>query len=147
MLWNWIVLERSWMGGGWTDDSVHAAEAISCSGMMHYRFILRWRILCLLVLVLCNNWSFFCVQSVASRVSEEMGVKLGEEVGYTIRFEDITDTVSIYASCVLTLVDLHHILFLSSHFQTMESLWNAVPQFAAVFLHLGTFCSVLIDNT
>lgn len=28
------------MGGGWTDDSVHATEAISCSGMIHYRFIL-----------------------------------------------------------------------------------------------------------
>lgn len=33
------------------------------------------------------------VQAVASRVAEEMGVKLGEEVGYTIRFEDITNTV------------------------------------------------------
>ena len=28
--------------------------------------------------------------SVAKRVSEEMGVKLGEEVGYSIRFEDCT---------------------------------------------------------
>jgi len=33
------------------------------------------------------------VQSVASRVAEEMGVKLGEEVGYTIRFEDQTNPV------------------------------------------------------
>ena len=33
------------------------------------------------------------MQSVASRVAEEMGVKLGEEVGYTIRFEDVTNTV------------------------------------------------------
>lgn len=32
-------------------------------------------------------------QSVAARVAEEMGVKLGEEVGYTIRFEDLTNTV------------------------------------------------------
>ncbi|KAI4312245.1 hypothetical protein MLD38_037079 [Melastoma candidum] len=31
------------------------------------------------------------VQAVASRVAEEMGVKLGEEVGYTIRFEDATN--------------------------------------------------------
>ncbi|KAJ6367817.1 hypothetical protein OIU78_000394 [Salix suchowensis] len=30
-------------------------------------------------------------QSVASRVAEEMDVKLGEEVGYTIRFEDVTN--------------------------------------------------------
>lgn len=35
------------------------------------------------------------VQAVASRVAEEMGVKLGEEVGYTIRFEDLTDRVSV----------------------------------------------------
>lgn len=33
------------------------------------------------------------MQAVASRVAEEMGVKLGEEVGYTIRFEDVTNTV------------------------------------------------------
>lgn len=32
-------------------------------------------------------------QSVAARVAEEMGIKLGEEVGYTIRFEDLTNTV------------------------------------------------------
>lgn len=38
-------------------------------------------------------------QAVASRVAEEMGVKLGEEVGYTIRFEDLTDRV-----CVPTLI-------------------------------------------
>ncbi|KAK2966058.1 hypothetical protein RJ640_029990 [Escallonia rubra] len=30
-------------------------------------------------------------QTVASRVAEEMGVKLGQEVGYTIRFEDFTN--------------------------------------------------------
>jgi len=34
-------------------------------------------------------------QSVASRVAEEMGVKLGEEVGYVIRFEDVTTPVRI----------------------------------------------------
>jgi len=28
--------------------------------------------------------------SVAKRVSEEMGVELGQEVGYSIRFEDVT---------------------------------------------------------
>lgn len=33
------------------------------------------------------------LQSVASRVAEEMDVKLGEEVGYTIRFEDRTNPV------------------------------------------------------
>ena len=33
------------------------------------------------------------VQAVSSSVAEEMGVKLGEEVGYTIRFEDLTKNV------------------------------------------------------
>lgn len=44
------------------------------------------------------------VQSVASRVAEELGVKLGEEVGYTIRFEDLTNPVYF-------LLLLHHIFF------------------------------------
>ncbi|KAL0398516.1 UNVERIFIED_CONTAM: putative pre-splicing factor ATP-dependent RNA helicase DEAH9 [Sesamum radiatum] len=62
------VLERSGMGGGWTHDSMHTTEAVSCAGMILGSI------------------------TVASRVAEEMGVKLGEEVGYTIRFEDITNS-------------------------------------------------------
>ena len=49
----------------------------------------------------CNRYSKFgmigCTQprrvaamSVAKRVSDEMGVELGEDVGYSIRFEDCT---------------------------------------------------------
>ncbi len=33
--------------------------------------------------------------SVAQRVADEMDVKLGEEVGYTIRFEDMTSPKTI----------------------------------------------------
>lgn len=33
--------------------------------------------------------------SVSKRVSEEMGVKLGQEVGYSIRFEDCTSPKTI----------------------------------------------------
>ena len=32
--------------------------------------------------------------SVSKRVSEELDVELGEEVGYTIRFEDVTGACS-----------------------------------------------------
>ncbi|KAG6419209.1 hypothetical protein SASPL_121425 [Salvia splendens] len=42
-------------------------------------------------MIACTQPRRLAVQSVASRVAEEMGVKLGVEVGYTIRFEDITD--------------------------------------------------------
>ncbi|XXG66746.1 hypothetical protein AAC387_Pa06g0259 [Persea americana] len=41
--------------------------------------------------IACTQPRRLAVQSVASRVAEEMGVKLGEEVGYTIRFEDRTN--------------------------------------------------------
>ncbi|EXB58158.1 hypothetical protein L484_026359 [Morus notabilis] len=40
--------------------------------------------------IACTQPRRLAVQAVASRVAEEMGVKLEEEVGYTIRFEDIT---------------------------------------------------------
>ena len=33
--------------------------------------------------------------SVAKRVSEEMNVTLGNEVGYSIRFEDVTSKVGV----------------------------------------------------
>ncbi|XP_072999802.1 probable pre-mRNA-splicing factor ATP-dependent RNA helicase DEAH9 isoform X2 [Typha latifolia] len=41
--------------------------------------------------IACTQPRRLAVQSVASRVAEEMGVKLGEEVGYTIRFDDQTN--------------------------------------------------------
>ncbi|XP_020207289.1 probable pre-mRNA-splicing factor ATP-dependent RNA helicase DEAH9 [Cajanus cajan] len=41
-------------------------------------------------LIACTQPRRLAVQAVASRVAEEMGVKLGDEVGYTIRFEDVT---------------------------------------------------------
>ncbi|XP_052183025.1 probable pre-mRNA-splicing factor ATP-dependent RNA helicase DEAH9 [Diospyros lotus] len=42
--------------------------------------------------IACTQPRRLAVQAVASRVAEEMGIKLGEEVGYTIRFEDLTNT-------------------------------------------------------
>ncbi|KDO77782.1 hypothetical protein CISIN_1g005436mg [Citrus sinensis] len=41
--------------------------------------------------IACTQPRRLAVQAVASRVAEEMGVKVGEEVGYTIRFEDFTN--------------------------------------------------------
>ncbi|WRX27917.1 Helicase [Theobroma cacao] len=41
--------------------------------------------------IACTQPRRLAVQAVASRVAEEMGVKVGEEVGYTIRFEDISN--------------------------------------------------------
>ena len=41
----------------------------------------------------CTQPRRVAAMSVAKRVSEEVGVKLGEEVGYSIRFEDVTSKV------------------------------------------------------
>ena len=41
----------------------------------------------------CTQPRRVAAMSVAKRVSEEMGYKLGEEVGYSIRFEDVTSKV------------------------------------------------------
>ncbi|XP_073139780.1 probable pre-mRNA-splicing factor ATP-dependent RNA helicase DEAH9 isoform X1 [Henckelia pumila] len=42
--------------------------------------------------IACTQPRRLAVQTVASRVAEELSVKLGEEVGYTIRFEDMTNS-------------------------------------------------------
>ena len=42
----------------------------------------------------CTQPRRVAAMSVAKRVSEEMHVKLGDEVGYAIRFEDVTNEVS-----------------------------------------------------
>ncbi|KAK4732926.1 hypothetical protein R3W88_025914 [Solanum pinnatisectum] len=42
-------------------------------------------------MIACTQPRRLAVQAVATRVAEEMDVKLGEEVGYTIRFEDLTN--------------------------------------------------------
>lgn len=74
------------------------------------------------------NLMLFGIQSVASRIFEEMGIKLGEEVGHTLRFEDITDVVSIYA--------FHHLVFLSSYLVLMvpSFFYNSCINGAILFL-------------
>ena len=42
-------------------------------------------------IIACTQPRRVAAMSVAKRVSEEMNCKLGEEVGYSIRFEDKTD--------------------------------------------------------
>jgi len=45
--------------------------------------------------VACTQPRRVAAMSVAARVSQEMGVKLGHEVGYSIRFEDCTSDKTI----------------------------------------------------
>ena len=42
----------------------------------------------------CTQPRRVAAMSVAKRVSEEMDVPLGDDVGYAIRFEDVTSEVS-----------------------------------------------------
>ena len=56
----------------------------------------------------CTQPRRVAAMSVAKRVSEEMGVELGEEVGYAIRFEDCTSkkTVVKYMTGMIQIVDM-----------------------------------------
>ena len=44
----------------------------------------------------CTQPRRVAAMSVAKRVADEMGVKLGDEVGYSIRFEDCTSDVKLF---------------------------------------------------
>lgn len=50
----------------------------------------------------CTQPRRVAAMSVAKRVSEEMGVELGKEVGYAIRFEDVTSEVTMCYCFFLT---------------------------------------------
>ena len=52
----------------------------------------------------CTQPRRVAAMSVAARVAEEVGCKLGNEVGYSIRFEDCTTdkTVIKYSACALS---------------------------------------------
>jgi len=60
----------------------------------------------------CTQPRRVAAMSVAKRVSEEMGVSLGDEIGYAIRFEDCTNEVrhNVYplSVCVFCLVSYFH---------------------------------------
>jgi pre-mRNA-splicing factor ATP-dependent RNA helicase DHX38/PRP16 len=47
----------------------------------------------------CTQPRRVAAMSVAKRVSEEMQVKLGDDVGYAIRFEDCTSEVNHLLFC------------------------------------------------
>ena len=46
-------------------------------------------------LIACTQPRRVAAMSVSKRVSEELDVELGEEVGYSIRFEDMTGTKTV----------------------------------------------------
>lgn len=60
------------------------------------------------------------MQAVASRVAEEMNVKLGEEVGYTIRFEDHANAVIIILqiSMITAILLLNFFCLAEAHIST-----------------------------
>ncbi|THU74176.1 hypothetical protein C4D60_Mb04t30590 [Musa balbisiana] len=89
-------------GQGFGHASTPTAACILASNaaLVLGRKALEWRLLemnieCQLFLVGCTQPRRVAAMSVAARVSQEMGVKLGHEVGYSIRFEDCTSEKTI----------------------------------------------------
>ena len=70
----------------------------------------------------CTQPRRVAAMSVAKRVSEEMGVELGEEVGYAIRFEDCTSkkTVVKYMTGMIQIVDINVDIMLTCMLQQIR---------------------------
>ena len=48
--------------------------------------------------------------SVAKRVAEEFGCRLGQEVGYAIRFEDHSSSISIISVSIIIIISISNII-------------------------------------
>ena len=83
---------------------VSGSDAASSVGLRAIRALRRTQIPAFMLeaglvrqrrMVACTQPRRVAAMSVSKRVSEEMDVELGEEVGYTIRFEDVTGPKTI----------------------------------------------------
>jgi HrpA-like RNA helicase len=61
----------------------------------------------------CTQPRRVAAMSVAARVSQEMGVKLGQEVGYSIRFEDCTSESTVIKYMTDGMVSRLHVYIIS----------------------------------
>lgn len=57
----------------------------------------------------CTQPRRVAAMSVAKRVSEEMGVELGKECGYAIRFEDCTSDSTIIKVIILSVLNFQFV--------------------------------------
>lgn len=70
----------------------------------------------------CTQPRRVAAMSVAKRVSEEMGLRLGEEVGYSIRFEDVTSKVHTWSQGSGRLLSSHRVVVGCCNMQWTRSL-------------------------
>ena len=91
----------------------------------------------------CTQPRRVAAMSVAKRVSEEMGVSLGEEVGYSIRFEDVTSKVCLCVClclqclCVCTLVRNRMSIFDLRRFSHLQGSSNVSYSADFAFVSIG----------
>jgi HrpA-like RNA helicase len=78
------------------DQSDQQKSSVAASGRAHQEpaslmvSVYRYRFFCIQGRIACTQPRRVAAMSVAKRVSEEFGCRLGEEVGYSIRFDDCT---------------------------------------------------------
>ena len=58
----------------------------------------------------CTQPRRVAAMSVAKRVADEMAVKLGDQVGYSIRFEDCTSEVGL---CIFIIINYNYYIFVN----------------------------------
>lgn len=90
-------------------------------------------------MVACTQPRRVAAMSVAKRVADEMDVTLGEEVGYSIRFEDCSSSKTMLKYvCKLIYYILSYYLFVPSFF-----LADAILTFCADILQTVCYCERL----
>lgn len=78
--------------------------------------------------------------SVAKRVSEEMGVELGQDVGYAIRFEDCTSEVAfIFTFFLLFCNVLPNYMYMYDH-KSLE-IFCALKKLLLLLCYCARWCS------
>jgi ATP-dependent RNA helicase DHX8/PRP22 len=98
--------------------------------------------------ILCTQPRKFATVSVAKRVAEEFGCQLGQEVGYTVRFEDCTSPKTVI-KCVYTVHQYYTLSLIDArkcNIMTHIMPKSVLLSFNTVCL-LGTFYYILIHAT
>lgn len=97
------LIEAGWAAGG---RLIACTQPRRLAVQVHFTIFSSFQSVYRDVAILYNSVYIFVniLQAVSSRVAQEMGVKLGDQVGYTIRFEDVTKQVRLAVTSISHLV-------------------------------------------
>lgn len=94
------LIEAGWAAGG---RLIACTQPRRLAVQVHFTILSSFHSFFFCAVAILYN-SVHISQAVSSRVAQEMGVKLGDQVGYTIRFEDVTKQVRLAIHSITSLL-------------------------------------------